>query len=489
MGTGLLTDAMKLPVIVAVGLAVIVGAAFYAAYRLIDPLPPRRFAIAAGFAGTPYDNFARQYAAILARHGVEVEIRNTVSTVNNLDLLRSASSGVQAALMTFGFTQSNDADTLYSLGGIFDAPIFIFYKSAEPITQFAQFRGKRLSSWAARDVATIQRDGNSESSRRNGCPLRRSGYTQSVDALLADEIEIAIFPSQLDGSQLQRALAAPGVRLMSVAHAESIAKLIPGLKRVVLWRGLISLSHDIPDSDIDLLAFRSRVLVRNDLHPALQFLLLEAMREVHTPPGPFNRFGEFPADNLTTCPSLPQQKRSTAQARRSGNATHRFGLVLWLIEFCSLWSQSSWHWSLSSGSPFPLSGDCMFAVSIDYIGLWASWNAIMPKGAAGMTHRGINNDCKKSVQPCGRSRWQPHSKPIYIVSGFICGWFRKILAAQQHFMASTVTERAAALSNRMSEAATTKALPSEPLPRLGTYVLGGHNNSSAAAKAAGTTDW
>jgi uncharacterized protein len=165
---------LRFPVIVAVGLAVIVIAALYAVYRLIDPLPPRRFSIAVGFAGTPYDNFARQYAAILARHGVELEIRNTVSTVNNLDLLRSASSGVQAALITFGFTQSHDADTLHSLGGIYDAPIFIFYNSAELITKFAQFGDKRLSVGLPGTSLRIPHDGNSRSSRRNGCSLRRS---------------------------------------------------------------------------------------------------------------------------------------------------------------------------------------------------------------------------------------------------------------------------------------------------------------------------
>ena len=33
----------------------------------------------------------------------------------------------------------------YSLGGIFDSAVFIFYRNPEPITLFAQFRGKRLS--------------------------------------------------------------------------------------------------------------------------------------------------------------------------------------------------------------------------------------------------------------------------------------------------------------------------------------------------------
>ena len=65
--------------------------------------------------------------------------------MEDLNLLRDPASGVQAALTTFGFTQPADKDILYSLGGIFDAAIFIFYRDAEPITMFAQLRGKRVA--------------------------------------------------------------------------------------------------------------------------------------------------------------------------------------------------------------------------------------------------------------------------------------------------------------------------------------------------------
>ena len=135
----------RLNLIIVIALAAIVVAVLYVTYRLIDPLPPRRLAIAAGAAGSGYDNFARQYARILARHGVELEIRNFAGAIENLDQLRDAASGVQAALTTFGVTQSADADTFYSLGGVFDAAIFIFYRNSEPVTLFSQFRGKRLS--------------------------------------------------------------------------------------------------------------------------------------------------------------------------------------------------------------------------------------------------------------------------------------------------------------------------------------------------------
>ena len=105
------------PLIVVILSAAIVVAALYVTYRLVDPLPPRRLAIAAGAAGSGYDNFARQYARILARHGVELEIRNFGGAVENLDRLRDPASGVQAAVATFGVTQPADADIFYSLGG------------------------------------------------------------------------------------------------------------------------------------------------------------------------------------------------------------------------------------------------------------------------------------------------------------------------------------------------------------------------------------
>jgi hypothetical protein len=87
----------------------------------------------------------------------------------------------------------------------------------------------------------------------NSTQLSNLDYGEALDALIAGAIDVVSFPSQLDGSLLQRVLNAPEVRLMSIARAEAIFKIIPGLKHVVLWRGLISLSRDIPNSDVDLL--------------------------------------------------------------------------------------------------------------------------------------------------------------------------------------------------------------------------------------------
>jgi hypothetical protein len=322
----------RLPLAIVIALAALVVAALYITYRLVDPLPPRRFAIAAGAAGSGYDNFAKQYARILARHGVELEIRNFAGAVENLDRLRDPVSGVQAALTTFGVTQPTDADIFYSLGGTFDAALFIFYRNEEPVTLFVQLRGKRLSigmpGTALRMLmlevlkATDALDASTQ--------LLDPDYSQAIDALIAGEIDVVIVPQQ-DLNRVEDTLGAPGIRLMSVAQAEAIAKTVPGLKHVVLWRGLIDLRRDIPNSDVDLLASRNRLLVRKDLHPALQYLLLEAMREVHWPAGPFNRLGEFPAEQPNDLPLSP-----TAEVfYRSGPTFWQRYTTFWLSSLLS----------------------------------------------------------------------------------------------------------------------------------------------------------
>jgi uncharacterized protein len=320
----------RFPLVVVCALAAIVVAAFYVAYRLVDPLPPRHFAIAAGIPGTSYDNFARQYARILARDGVDLEVRNYASAIEHFDVLRDASSGVQAAFTTFGFTQLSDMAFLYSLGGISDTAIFTFYKNAEPITRFTQFRGKRLAIGMPRTalrtlmLEVLKATGALDDSAH----LSDLDYGEAIDALIAGEIDVAMLPMQVDDPVLQRALGAPGIHVMNVAQAEAIAKTVPGLKHVVLWRGVVSLPRDVPDSDTDLLALRNRVLVRNDLHPALQYLLLKAMREVHAAPGLFNRLGEFPAEQPSDLPLSP-----------TAEAFYRSGVNFWQ-QYTSFWLSS-----------------------------------------------------------------------------------------------------------------------------------------------------
>ena len=215
----------------------------YTSSSLVDPLPPRRFAIAAGIPGTEYDVFARQYARILARDGVDLEVRNYASAIEHFDVLRDATSPVQAALTTFGFTQPSDAATLYSLGGVSDTAIFLFYRNAEPTTRFAQFRGKRLSIGMPRTaLRTLMLDVlKATGALDDSIRLSDLDYREAIDALIAGEIDVAMVATQIDDSLLQRALGAPGIQLMNVAQAEAIAKDGPRAEAC----GVMARSHQL----------------------------------------------------------------------------------------------------------------------------------------------------------------------------------------------------------------------------------------------------
>jgi hypothetical protein len=57
-----------------------------------------------------------------------------------------------------------------------------------------------------------------------------------------------------------------------------------------------------PPADVNLIAPKTSLIVRRDLHPAIQYLLLEAASEVHSPPGIFQKSAQFPAPETFDLP-------------------------------------------------------------------------------------------------------------------------------------------------------------------------------------------
>jgi hypothetical protein len=58
----------------------------------------------------------------------------------------------------------------------------------------------------------------------------------------------------------------------------------------------------MPPEDIHLLAPKTSLVVRRDLHSALQYLLLDAAQELHGGPGVFHKAGQFPAPEAISLP-------------------------------------------------------------------------------------------------------------------------------------------------------------------------------------------
>src|SRR5205085_806734 len=120
---------------IAIGIALLV-----AAYVLLDPTPPHRVVLATGPENSAYDEFGKRYAEELKRSHIQVELRHTAGSRENLVLLRDGKEHVDLAFVQGGASETirTDAETpepVVSLGSLFYEPVWIFYRAE----RFAKF--------------------------------------------------------------------------------------------------------------------------------------------------------------------------------------------------------------------------------------------------------------------------------------------------------------------------------------------------------------
>ena len=82
---------------------------------------------------------------------------------------------------------------------------------------------------------------------------------------------------------------------MSFRRADAFVALNPYLEKTVLPAGVGNMARNRPPQDVPLIETKTSLIVRRDLHGAVQYLLLEAASEIHGGPGIFHKAGRFPA--------------------------------------------------------------------------------------------------------------------------------------------------------------------------------------------------
>jgi len=269
------------------------------------PSPPSKITIATSFKGSSFEYFGERYRERLAaRAGVAVELRETSGAVENLRLLQEPKSGVHIAFVTGDVPDSSHAPELLSLGPIFTVPFWVFYSSPEPMDRLSQLKGKRIAvgpigSGTRSSAEKILNKGSVNS--KTAALLPFAGL-DAVGALKEGKVDAAWFNAGPDAPAVPALLTDSSVRLMDFSLAEAFTRIFPELVRVVLPKGVIEIDPPNPPSDVTLLGTTARVLIRNDVHPAIVQLLSQTMKEEHGGPGLFQRTGEFP---MSTDPKYP----------------------------------------------------------------------------------------------------------------------------------------------------------------------------------------
>jgi TRAP transporter TAXI family solute receptor len=295
-------------------------AALIGAYLLLDPNPPRRVVLATGPEGSAYAAFGKRYAEELKRHGIEVTLQPSTGSRENLRLLHDTKKSVD-----FGFVQGGSGDAaraldekegvteLVSLGSLFFEPVWLFYRTekAKNLTQLSQLRGWRVNvglrgsgspGLSSRLLAANLLD-REELTRTN------LDETAAVVALLGGELDALLMVSAPEAPIVQMLLQTPGVKLYEFAQAEAYARRYTFISPVTLPRGVADISRDVPPRDLSLIAATTSLVARDNTHPALVQLFVQAASRIHSDPGWIARYGQFPSPERSEFPLAKDAER------------------------------------------------------------------------------------------------------------------------------------------------------------------------------------
>jgi TRAP transporter TAXI family solute receptor len=276
-------------------LFLLAGLAWFAS-RFVDPAPPKRIAISTASKTGGYFATGTKYAAILKRSGITLDVMPSAGSGENVKRLLDDKSGIQVALLQGGTATTKEAPGVISLGRVYLEPLWVFYRGLDSIDRLSQIKGRRViigpEGSGTRQLALDLLKSNSITAENT--TLMPLAGLEAIEAITKGGADVAFFTSSPNSPQIQTLMRTPDLRLMHFAQAEAYTRVFPYLSNVTLPKGAMDLDKEIPAQDTSLIAPMAALVVREDLHPALVGLLVDAAKEVHSPGGMFNRIGEFP---------------------------------------------------------------------------------------------------------------------------------------------------------------------------------------------------
>jgi TRAP-type uncharacterized transport system substrate-binding protein len=251
-----------------------------------------------------------RYREILAKSGVILQLRPTSGSVENLHLLRDSTSGVSAALVQGGVGNKAEFPDVETLGAIGYEPLWLFYRT-EMGANLQALAGRRLSIGPEGSGSRALALDILAKTKINSIIGEMLSFPPEVasEKLAAGDIDAAFIVTSWDAPIVQTLLNAKGVELASFARADAFVALYPFLTKLTLPAGVIDLMSNRPSADVVLLAPKSSLAVRGDLHSAIQYLLLTAATTIHSGPGIFQKAGQFPAAESIDFPLSDEAQR------------------------------------------------------------------------------------------------------------------------------------------------------------------------------------
>jgi uncharacterized protein len=239
--------------------------------------PPKTFTLAAGQPGGMYASFAASLQAALATEGVTVEITETAGSLENAELLRTGEADV--ALIQSGTELLTDIGGSTALSEVFYEPFWIFARQGviEVVDGFPVLAGKRLAIGPAGSGTNATARALIDQTGSTAIALEWT-TDEAIAGLAAGTIDAAFFVVAANAPLVDELAALPGLELLPVPNVEGLARRLPFLSPVTLFRGVFDPGASaVPPEDMAMLAARATLMGRDGINPDLARLIVREL--------------------------------------------------------------------------------------------------------------------------------------------------------------------------------------------------------------------
>ena len=282
----------------------------FVAYQFVDPAPPRKIVLATGAEGGAYQQFGARYAKLLAAEGIEVELRESAGSAENLQLLE-ADSGVDLAFVQSGLAGLVGGENVIAIGSLYLEPLWLFVREDLEIDGIADLAGARVSAGvegsgtrtivlsllSAHEIVVDHVDTTAIEGKQQG------------QMLAAGELDAVFIVGDPESELVSSFVRLEGARPVSLDRVDAYVRRYPYTTRVVLPAGVVDLKEDLPAADVHAVAVTAMLLSRSDLHPALVDVLLVAAARIHGQHSLLADSGEFPTARFVDFPLSEEAQR------------------------------------------------------------------------------------------------------------------------------------------------------------------------------------
>lgn len=294
--------------IAAISILILV-AGFVFTYQFVEPAPPREITIASGGTSGAYYTFAKRYHEQLAAQGIKLNVLETAGSIENISLLASGKADVAFVQGGTGNAEANP--DLVSLGSLYFEPLWVFVRKDAPVTKLSDLDGLRISAGAkgSGTWAVAEQLLNINQIAVDRANIQHLSSPDAARALIDGHIDAAFFVTSPTSPLVHDLLGQADLKLLNFDRAAAYTRQHRYLSAVTLHRGVISLGGDTPPHDMTLLAPAATLAARDDLHPALQTLIVQAASVIHGAGGVFEEPGQFPATQYLDYPLSADAER------------------------------------------------------------------------------------------------------------------------------------------------------------------------------------